>query len=415
MDNIKIPGSQFTSIVPEFIVILLSILFAGLLFLSIYYLVNIGNRYIERPRRINIDLRFIIKLFLFVLILYIIRLIFKKYSVLGDTFFALTMAIVISFIINPIVTYLENKGIKRGYGVLIVYAICLLIFTLLLVIVIPKTVTELSKLVTSLQDVFELVGNISNNINDTINHITKENSIYNFNTQEIFDSIEKSITNFIVEFQSDILMKLREFLYGVGTIFSKIFKFVLVFIFTFYFTVDKDKYKNLIVRNLPYKYKDDILYVSKRINLALLDFVKGRMLMAFIVGLATMVYLLVLRVDFAIVIGLITMIADIIPYIGPFLGFVPAVLFAYIDSPVKALWVAILFVVLQWAENNIIAPKLLGNKTGLNPLIILVAIIVGGAVLGVFGMIFSVPIASVIVILIDFIKIKYNSKPRNTI
>ena len=79
-----------------------------------------------------------------------------------------------------------------------------------------------------------------------------------------------------------------------------------------------------------------------------------------------MIYLLILRVDFAVVIGIITMIADIIPYIGPFMGFVPTVLFAFIVSPFKALWVAILFVLLQWAENNILAPKLIGDKTGLN-------------------------------------------------
>ena len=137
--------------------------------------------------------------------------------------------------------------------------------------------------------------------------------------------------------------------------------------------------------------------------------------MAIFVGFATMVYLLVLRVDFAIVIGLITCVADIIPYIGPFLGFLPAVLFAFMDAPIKALWVAILFLLLQWAENNIIAPKLLSDKTGLNPMLILISIIIGGGVFGVFGMILSVPFASILVILIEFFKMKYNEKNKNVL
>ena len=79
--------------------------------------------------------------------------------------------------------------------------------------------------------------------------------------------------------------------------------------------------------------------------------------------------------DFAIIIGLITCVADIIPFIGPFLGCAPAVLFAFMDSPMKALWVLILFVIVQWVENNILAPKLIGDSTGLNPLVILISII----------------------------------------
>ena len=152
---------------------------------------------------------------------------------------------------------------------------------------------------------------------------------------------------------------------------SALVKTFLVMIFTFYFTVDKEKVKSFIVRNIPEKYKRDVMYVAVRINDALLEFVKGRLLMAIFVGLITMIALLIVRVDFAIIIGFVTCIADIIPYIGPFLGFLPAVLFAFMDSPMKALIVGIIFVLIQWAENNIIAPKLLGDKIGLNPLLIL--------------------------------------------
>ena len=131
-------------------------------------------------------------------------------------------------------------------------------------------------------------------------------------------------------------------------------------------------------------------------------------MLALFVGFLTMIYLLILRVDFAIVIGMITCIADIIPYIGPFLGFVPAVLFAFMDAPLKALWVSILFIIIQWAENNILAPKLIGDSTGLNPLAVLISIIIGGGIFGIWGMVVSVPLVSIILILLDFFKLKYN-------
>ncbi|MHC5099302.1 AI-2E family transporter, partial [Peptoniphilus genitalis] len=165
-----------------------------------------------------------------------------------------------------------------------------------------------------------------------------------------------------------------------------------------------------VKKAIPNKHREDISYLTRNIDIALQQFIRGRMLMAIFVGLLTMVYLLVLRVDFAIIIGLITCVADIIPFIGPFLGCAPAVLFAFMDSPMKALWVLILFVIVQWVENNILAPKLIGDSTGLNPLVILISIIIGGGIFGVWGMVISVPLTSIIFILVDFIKIKYNDR-----
>ncbi|NMA49704.1 MAG: AI-2E family transporter, partial [Tissierellia bacterium] len=102
--------------------------------------------------------------------------------------------------------------------------------------------------------------------------------------------------------------------------------------------------------------------------------------------------------------------ADIIPYIGPFLGFLPAVIFAFIASPIKALWVGIFFILIQWGENNIIGPKILGKTTGMHPLTILLSIIAGGTIFGVIGMLLSVPFISVMIILYKYFKNKINNR-----
>lgn len=408
MKTIKLPVKEFNSITPEFIGVIAAILTVILLFLTIYYLINIGNRYIDKSLRIDINLGFVIKIFVAVVILYLIGVIFKKYPIVKDTFWALFAAIIVAFVMNPIVTFLENKGIKRSYGVIIVYLSALLIFTILLIIVIPKTIQEVSNLLKSAPAVIEMSGNWFLNITNKINNSFNYDLPYSLDGKKIIESIQNTINGSLEVIQGQLLDSLKSFASGMTMAFSKVIKFILVFIFSFYFLVDKEKFKNKIIRNLPSKNKDNIIYVSKRINQALLDFIKGRLLMAIFVGFATMVYLLILGVDFAIVIGLITCIADIIPYVGPFLGFIPAILFAFIESPFKALWVGILFVLLQWAENNIIAPKLLSDKTGLNPMLILISIIIGGGMFGVFGMILAVPVTSIIVILLDVIKIKYS-------
>lgn len=396
-------------ITPKFLSNSLTILLGVLVFLCIYYLINIGNKYIERNKRIRIDILLILKIVLAFIIVGLVVLIFNKYPILKDTAGAIFIAAIMAFIINPIVNKLEKKGIKRAYGVIIVYVIFALVMAILLAIVIPKTVSEIGKLISSTPKIIETLSDKADEITNNLQKMM-EGKFANFANKSDVNIVEqfgKRFLDIIKNYQDKLFSSIGNIASGISGMLSALVRIFLVMIFTFYFTVDKEKVKSFIVRNIPEKYKRDVMYVAVRINDALLEFVKGRLLMAIFVGLITMIALLIVRVDFAIIIGFVTCIADIIPYIGPFLGFLPAVLFAFMDSPMKALIVGIIFVLIQWAENNIIAPKLLGDKIGLNPLLILIAIIIGGGMFGVMGMILGVPLISVIIILIDFIKLKY--------
>lgn len=420
---------QISGNAARFMIYALAILSILLIFLAIYYLINIGNRYIDGKKRINIDLRLITKIFLGILIFYLINIIFNKFPILGYTLSSVIIAIIFAYIIDPIVNYLERKGVKRQFGVIIVYISVILIFGILIVSVIPKTINEISNLLTSLpamvdtliREVNNFVSNVFAKFNielpeNFINVYKETNPKVNGNVEtpqivsDILDSIKATINDLIVKAQGSLMGSLSNVLSKVYGFLTSAFRLILIIIFSFYFSVDKDRFMLRVKKAIPNKYRDDISYLTSNIDTALQQFIRGRMLMAIFVGLITMVYLLVLRVDFAIIIGLITCVADIIPYIGPFLGCAPAVLFAFMDSPMKALWVLILFVIVQWVENNILAPKLIGDSTGLNPLVILISIIIGGGIFGVWGMVISVPLTSIIFILVDFIKIKYNDR-----
>ena len=420
---------QISGNAARFMVYALVILSILLIFLAIYYLINIGNRYIEGKKRINIDLHFITKIFLGILILYLITIIFNKFPILGYTISSAIIAIIFAYIIDPIVNYLERKGVKRPFGVIIVYITALLIFGILIVSVIPKTINEISNLLTSLPAMIDTLTRNANNFLTEIfakfNIELPENfiDIYKESNPKVEGNVEtpqivSNILNSMTKTLTDLVAKVQgSLMSSISGVFSKVygavtsaFRLVLIIIFSFYFSVDKEKFTHKVKKAIPNKYRDDISFLSNRIDIALQQFIRGRMLMAIFVGIITMIYLLILRVDFAIIIGLITCVADIIPFVGHFLGCVPAVLFAFMDSPMKALWVLILFVIVQWVENNILAPKLIGDSTGLNPLVILISIIIGGGIFGVWGMVISVPLTSIIFILVDFIKIKYNDR-----
>lgn len=420
---------QISDNAARFMVYALAILSIFLIFLAIYYLVNIGNRYIEGKKRISIDLRLITKIFLGILAIYLINIIFNKFPILGYTLSSVIIAIIFAYIIDPIVNYLERKGVKRQFGVIIVYISVILIFGILIVSVIPKTINEVSNLLASLPAMVDtLIKDVNNFLTEVfakfnielpenfIDVYKESNPKVNGNVEtpqivsDILDSMKKAINELIVKMQGSLMGSLSNIVSKLYGFLTSAFRLVLIIIFSFYFSVDKERFILKVKKAMPNKYREDISYLTGNIDTALQQFIRGRMLLAIFVGVLTMIYLLILRVDFAVIIGLITCVADIIPYIGPFLGCAPAVLFAFMDSPMKALWVLVLFVVVQWVENNILAPKLIGDSTGLNPLVILISIIIGGGIFGVWGMVISVPLTSIIFILVDFIKIKYNDR-----
>ena len=243
-------------------------------------------------------------------------------------------------------------------------------------------------------------------IEDIFNNFKTDNTSINSYIADFENTIQKAIGSF----QKGLVSWLTSIFSSIQGGFSKIVGAVLVPIITFYFVVDKDKILKRVNDRIPDKYRDDFLYLYNNINIAMHDIVRGRFIMAIFVGIATMIMLFILRIEFAVVIGVITMIADIIPYFGPFLGFLPALLFALMQSPIKAIWVSVFFVLIQWIENNIVGPKVLGSSTGLHPLVILLSIIVGGGMFGVWGMILAVPIVAIILIIKDFAKQKVKDK-----
>lgn len=393
--------SFFDAVTPNFLVVIRGLLLILLLGLSVYYLINIGNQYIDKSKRIRFDLRRV-GLFLSVILLFIIiRYVFHRFPVLPTTLAAIVISIILAYIINPLVSYLETKKISRRLGVLIVYVGFVLIFVVLFLVVLPKTLQELRNLFTSLPN---LVNDVNLRILDSADHIEK---VTNIDMSRILKNIQDGIEQYLNSIQTGLVERLRSMASGMYAAFGRMVSFVLVLILTYYFTVDKNRIKVKLYKLIPSNYRSDILYLGSEINAAMLEFVKGKLLLAVIVGVMTTIMLLILGVNFAVAIGLITIVADIIPYIGPFLAFIPAFFFSVMDSWTKAIWVSIFFVFLQWAENNLFAPKILGKRTGLHPAVVLLCIVIGGGTFGVIGMILSVPVFSILTILKNFTMMKW--------
>lgn len=373
---------------PDLFIKALWILLIILIFLIIYYLINIGNNYVENHKKISISNRNILLLFLVLIIVYGLFKFFNKYTFLYDIFITVVGSIIIAYAINPIINKLEKRNINRLEGVLIVYISILAVFLILAFLVIPKSGKELKRLVNDLPRYIEELSDLFDGL------YTKYYSTLG-DLPPIFQGIETAVMDNIINLESFISNTLRSFVGGIINMASKVVSIILTPILTLYFLVDKDYFKEKIIRAIPEKFRREVLELSNSIDISLSQFIKGRLIMSLYVGVATTIMLFILGIDFAIVIGFITGLFDIVPYIGPLMGFLPAVFFAFISKPLKALWVSIFFIFIQWAENNILGPKIIGENMGMHPMTILLSIIIGGGIFGVFGMFISVPIVAI--------------------
>lgn len=380
----------------NFIIYLKEIFIVCLLGLIIYFLVNIGNKYVESTKRILISKRKIIKFIITILIITLIYIIYKTTKNLTGLFMPFILAIGLSYLLNPLVNSLEKRRIPRTLGVLLVYLILIGFILVISFSIFPKLTSEFKKLI-------DILPNFFNNAYRFFNELYIKYSKNIENLPPELQSINEVVKSNLDKIQITIINSLKSFTNSIMQVFSKIFSLILIPILTFYFLKDKDYFKKKIILFIPKRNRHDVLCVFREIDVILGKFIRGQLIVAAFVGIATTIGLLILGIDFALIIGIIAGIANIIPYFGPIIGIIPALIFALMESPLKALWVIILFVIIQQVESGIISPKIVGESVGLHPVIVIFSLLLGGSYFGIWGLLLAVPVAAVFKIVINFI------------
>lgn len=372
------------------------VLVVFLLSFSIYYLINIGNTKVSLRNRLKFDQIFIKRTTVIIILILMTLFIFNKFPIVSRTLSTAIISVVVAYLINPLAMKLEDLGLKRSYAILVVYLIVILFFAIIVVFLWPMLVEQLKNLIQSIPQIVQYINELGEKIGAKFTDYPAANDFITNGTKSILKSLNKVQDNLIFE-----MGNIGEKVSGLA---SGIIRVVLIPVFTFYFIMFKEKYFVWIKNQVPPNKYKSTTSLFKEIDRVNSQFVRGRLIMAIAVGVMTTIFLLIMRIDYALIIGIITCVADIIPYIGPALGFIPAVVLALVDSPIKAVIVAVAFVLIQWVENNILAPKILGTTIGLNPLLILTSLILGAGMFGVPGMIFAVPVVATLKVVLGHFK-----------
>lgn len=289
----------------------------------------------------------------------------------------------LAYLLNPMVCYLERKSFSRLWAIIIIYM-------LLFGIVIVGGSKLLTLLIRDLEYFAQDLPRILHHIDELLTFFQSQYQTsalpYSFRLaiDEALLAIEYDVQQFVGQIVNSIMTVARN---SIGVLISPILSFYLLY--------DWYEIKKELLVLLPARLRNEAIAFFRDVDKVLAGIIRGQLTVACMIGIFITIGLYCLQVKFALIIGILAGIFDVIPYFGAIIGAAPAVMLAMIESPWLTAKVILLFVVIQQIEGNIIHPKIIGENIGLHPLTVIFCVFVGGELYGIMGMLLGVPIVAI--------------------
>lgn len=349
----------------------------------------------------------ILKVFYILLIVvgaYVLLKIIKELGILGiilnilKILTPLFIGIIVAWLLNPFVKWLETKKVRRGLGTVLSYVILAGAIILLVKAIIPLLYNQTIELVENLPDVFgslkEWLANLFNNINT--------------NTVNIED-IEKNILVRLDEFSGNLSTSLPSVLINIITsIVSSIGTFVIGLVIGFFLLLSCDNLGNTILEIVPKKFRKGTNELCTKINVSLRNYVNGALLDAFVVFIISSIAFAIIGLKAPLLFGLFCGLMNVIPYAGPYIGGIPAVIVGFSQGTGVGIAVLISIIIIQMVEGNVLQTLIISKTTKLNPVTIIIGLLIFGHFFGIAGMLLSTPIIGVLKVIIKYFDEKYD-------
>ena len=297
--------------------------------------------------------------------------------ILRDVLIVLLFSVLIASSVSPFASRLERHRIPRVVGVLIFYMLFIGLAVVFLSLVIPVLSQELNELTHALPGIFE-----------------------RFTTQsgpERYLDLVTQFQNFLGASVEFLQVSSASFLTLLVQVFGGLVSFIAIIVISFYFAVMKQGVATFLASVIPEVYEGYAISLWKRMEFKVGKWFRGQVVLALAVGLAVFLGLSILHVRYALLLGMVAMAFEIVPFVGPVMSALPALGLAYLQSPLLALWVLFLYIGVQQLEGNVLTPLILGKSVGLHPVTVIVALLIGGKLAGILGVLLAVPVAVVIV------------------
>ena len=341
----------------------------------------------ETKNQVTINISFltimkVIGVFLALGFLYLIR----------DILIIVLISIILAVALNPLVNFFQRKKIPRIASISLIYLVILSTFVFVVVLIVPVFIDQTNQMVENFPQWKEKILSTLNTIQQTSRIENFEITSKKFLTQDLNENLAQIGQNIF---------------FWIVNIFGGLVTFIFVLILIFYLLLESSTIKKSIQSIVPDRfqiYVDQLFFqIQNKISL----WTRGQLILCLVVGILSYIGLLILGVKYALLLALIAGVCECLPYFGPILGAIPAIFLAFMQSPITALLVIALYFIIQQLENHLLVPKIMGEIVGLNPVLVIIVVLVGGELYGPIGMLLSIPIATVAFIFLkDFFELK---------
>lgn len=299
------------------------------------------------------------------------------YAFVKAVFAPFLIAMIISYVLNPIVSMLAERKMPRGVAVLIIYAVFASAITVVLLNVIPMFVSQVEQLNRHAPELTMRAQSLMDDLNNS-----------SFLPESFRTAIDKSLLNI----EKRLSEAAYSFVNNIGAMLNVMFVAFIIPFLAFYILKDFDAFERGLIAYVPRSHRQGVIRLFKDIDEALGSYIRGQFIVCVIVGFLAYIGYWLIGLPYPLLLASIVAVTNVIPYLGPFIGAAPALVMASTVSVKMMLFVIIVNTACQIVEGNIISPQVVGRTLHMHPLTIIFALLAGGELAGLIGMILAVPV-----------------------
>ncbi|MCM3773677.1 MULTISPECIES: AI-2E family transporter [Priestia] len=299
------------------------------------------------------------------------------------------------YLFNPLVDFLERKGVKRIISILVLYIVIIGALAIIISSVIPPLKDQIQRLIDNIP---ELTHDVQHAVTNLSNNRYVEQGLQSANTD--LDKLSKDASKHLSKYVSGFSSGIVNF---VGTITEIILSVAVLPFILFYLLKDGKNLPNYIVKLLPNRSRSEAKFILADMNHALSAYIRGQIFVAICIGVLLFIGYLIIGLDYALLLAIIAMVTNVVPYLGPIIAIIPAIIIAFITSPFMLVKLAIVWAVVQLLEGKVISPQIMGRSLAIHPITVIFVILTAGNLFGIIGIILAVPGYAVLKVIITHI------------
>ena len=310
----------------------------------------------------------------------------------------LFIGFVIAWLLNPIVKKLNQKGLPRIWGSLLVYAIFLIFIYIFLRILIPTLYNQINELIITLPAILDKFKVVMNDFLDQV-------AISGLDVSGLKDNLFSGVGEYLLKFTNSLPTSLIDIL---GNLFSGIGTILISLVVGLYMLFDFDAIAKHFLKLVPNKNKYEMEVLLTDIGKEVRKTISGTLLVAFMVFVCDTIGFAIVGLNAPLLFGVFCGLTDLIPYIGPYIGGAAAVIVGFSQGSITGIAVLIVCVVVQLVENYILQPIVMSKTTHLHPVTIMIGLLVFAHYFGILGMVIATPCIALMKVIFKFIVKKYD-------